>query len=49
MISIVLYILTAVIFVLLCSMPIYLFVRYLYAGYKDMKEYNKQLKKSNTN
>lgn len=49
MMSILLYILTAVIFVLLCIMPIYLFIRYLYAGYKDMKEFNKQLKKSNTN
>jgi len=47
MMSILLYILTAVIFVLLCIMPIYLFIRYLYAGYNDIKEYHKQLKEQN--
>lgn len=37
MIEILLYILTAVVFVLLCIMPVYLLVRYLYAIYKDLK------------
>lgn len=49
MISGILYIVVIVVFILLCLIPIYLIGCYIYALYKDLKNYSARLKEKSQN